>query len=315
METNEYNNERKSIAIVIPVYNEQDNIDALCDRLGTLITAQSGYSWKLIFVDDGSKDATTDRLKARMEAGLPISIIRFSRNFGHQAAIKAGLDVADADAVITMDGDGQHPPELIPQLLDLWRAGNQVVQTVRASQQENDLGSRQNLSKWAYAVINWFAERPIPPACADFRLIDRVVLNELKSMPETEPMLRGLVAWVGFRQTTLEYQVQTRLSGESRYSVRQMFKLLAGGIFDMSRKPLGFASVASGVFAVLGFLGWLIGLVSGALFWLFLLTSLELMSLGLIGAYLGRAYMEVLNRPMYIISEKVNFEDASANQA
>jgi dolichol-phosphate mannosyltransferase len=315
MEAGETKNERKSIAVVIPVFNEQDNVDVLCDRLGALIAAQNEYSWKLIFVDDGSKDATTDRLKARLEGGLPISIIRFSRNFGHQAAIKAGLDCAEADAVITMDGDGQHPPEFVPKLLELWRAGNQVVQTVRAPEQENEQQLRQKLTRWAYEVINWFADRPIPSACADFRLIDRVVLNELKSMPETEPMLRGLVAWVGFRQTTLEYQVQSRLSGESRYSLRQMFKLLAGGIFDMSRKPLGFASVASAVLAGMGLLGWLIGLVSGVVFWLFFLTSLELLSLGLVGAYLGRAYMEVLDRPMYIISEKVNFEEVTPSQA
>jgi polyisoprenyl-phosphate glycosyltransferase len=246
---------------------------------------------------------------------MPISIIRFSRNFGHQAAIKAGLDFVDADAVITMDGDGQHPPEMIPKLLELWHAGNQVVQTVRADVQENEIGTRQKMSKWAYAIINWFADRPIPPACADFRLIDRVVLDALKAMPENEPMLRGLVAWVGYRQVTLDYQVQTRMSGESRYSMRQMFKLLAGGIFDMSRKPLGFATVASGVLAGLGLLGWLIGLVSGVIFWLFLLTSLELLSLGLVGAYLGRAYMEVLDRPMYIVSEKVNFDEATVNHA
>ena len=178
METDEQNNGRKTIAVVIPVFNEQDNVDTLCDRLCNLIASQGMYRWKLVFVDDGSKDATTDRLKARLDGGLPISIIRF-HEFRPSGRIKAGLDFVDADAVITMDGDGQHPPELIPKLLETL-AGRQSGRTRpwRAPVQDRELGLRWKLSKVAYAIINWFADRPIPPECADFRLIDRVILNE-----------------------------------------------------------------------------------------------------------------------------------------
>jgi dolichol-phosphate mannosyltransferase len=300
---------RKIVAVVIPVFNEQANVEVLCDRLKAVMDGQEKYRLKLVFVDDGSSDATVEKLKGKLAEGLPISIICFSRNFGHQAAMKAGLDFIDADAAITMDGDGQHPPELIPQLLELWEAGNDVVQTVRAAVQENLTGPRQTLVRWAYKIINWFADQPIPPECADFRLIDREVLERLKALPEINPMLRGLVPWLGFRQTTLDYQVQNRMNGESRYTLRQMVNLLVGGVFGLSRKPLGLATVAAVVLAGLGFTGWLTSLFSGLVCWIFLLTAMELFGLGLVGAYLGRAYMEVLDRPMYIISEKVNVEE------
>jgi dolichol-phosphate mannosyltransferase len=302
METNEC----KTIAVVIPVFNEQDNIAVLCDRLQKVMSDLNAYRWSLIFVDDGSSDATVDRLREQLGRGLPISIIRFSRNFGHQAAIKAGMDHADADAVITMDGDGQHPPELIPKLIELWLAGNQVVQTVRSPMQTNVSWFHRTRVRWAYRVINCFADRPIPPQCADFRLVDRKVLEHLKNLTEVGPMLRGLVAWVGFKQTTLEYVVQNRMNGQSRYPLRQMLALMAGGVFDLSRKPLGFATVGGLVLIGVGIVARLAGIISGLALWIFLMTAIELLALGLIGVYLGRAYNQVLDRPMYIIDETVN---------
>ncbi len=266
------------------------------------------YRWKLIFVDDGSRDDTVQKLTARQEGGMPITAIRLTRNFGHQAAIKAGLDHTEADAVVTMDGDLQHPPEVIEQMLQLWREGNLVVQTVRRREEADGSTARRVLVRWAYKVINWFAERPIPEECADFRLIDRRILEELKKMPEANPMLRGLVAWVGFKQTKLPYQVQHRAGGESRFTLRQLFNLLAGGIFDLSRKPLGFGTAAGAGLMVLGFLAWIVGVISGLMFFVFLLAAVELLGLGLIGSYLGRAYNQTLNRPLFIISEKINFE-------
>jgi polyisoprenyl-phosphate glycosyltransferase len=297
----------KTIAIVIPVFNESGNIDLLCDRLGAVMGKLAEFRWKLIFVDDGSRDDTAAKLTARQAGGLPITVIRFTRNFGHQAAIKAGLDHADADAVVTMDGDLQHPPELIEQMLPLWQAGNLVVQTVRQRVETSENAARRRVVRCAYKIINWFAERPIPEECADFRLIDRQVLEKLKKMPEVTPMLRGLVAWVGFKQITLPYQVQHRAGGESRFTLRQLVNLLAGGIFDLSRKPLGFGTVAGAALTILGFLGWAVGLTTGLMFFIFFLAAVQLLALGLIGSYLGRAYNQTLNRPLYIVSEKVNF--------
>ncbi len=299
---------RKTVAIVIPVYNEQGNVDALCGELSKIMAEQSAFAWRLIFVDDGSRDETIPKLVEQQKAGMPITILRFTRNFGHQAAIKAGLDYADADAVITMDGDLQHPPAMIPQLLALWQQGNLMVQTVRAQNQANLSGPRRTLVRWAYQVINWFAERPIPEECADFRLIDRCVLEELKKLPETNPMLRGLVAWVGFKQVTIPYEVQSRHGGVSRFTFRQLVNLLAGGIFDMSRKPLKFGTAAGVALAGLGFVAWLVGLMSGVLFFAFILAAIQLFGMGLIGSYLGRAYNEVLGRPLYIVSETMNFD-------
>ncbi len=299
----------KTIAVVIPVFNESGNIDALCDRVGAVMEKLAEYRWKLIFVDDGSRDDTVQKLTAREQGGMPITVIRFTRNFGHQAAIKAGLDHADADAVVTMDGDLQHPPEMIEQMLQLWQAGNLVVQTVRQRVETNGGMVRRTLVRWAYKAINWFAERPIPEECADFRLIDRRILDELKKMPEVNPMLRGLVAWVGFKQATLPYQVQNRAGGESRFTLRQLVNLLAGGIFDLSRKPLGFGTVAGVALILIGFLSWIVGLMTGLMFFIFFLAAVQLLGLGLIGSYLGRAYNQTLNRPLYIVSEKVNFEN------
>lgn len=296
----------RTIAVVIPVLNEQDNIAALCDRLQKVMGDLNEYRWSIVFVDDGSSDATVDRLREQMDRGLPISIIRFSRNFGHQAAIKAGMDHVDADAVITMDGDGQHPPELIPKLIELWRAGHGVVQTVRSSVQNNVSWFHRTRVRWAYRVINCFADRPIPPQCADFRLIDRKVMDHLKQLSEVGLMLRGLVAWVGFKQTTLEYEVQDRMNGQSRYPLRQMLALMAGGVFDLSRKPLGFATVGGLGLLGVGIILRLAGMISGLGFWICLMTAIELLALGLIGVYLGRAYNQVLDRPMYIIDETVN---------
>jgi len=299
---------QQTVAIVIPVYNEEAGVDALCQRLRTVLESQNDYRWRLIFVDDGSRDATVARLTDQQNKGLSITILRLTRNFGHQAAIKAGLDYVDADAVITMDGDLQHPPEMIPQLLSLWREGNLVVQTVRAENQVNLDPTRRMLVRWAYQAINWFAERPIPEECADFRLIDRRVLTELKKLPETNPMLRGLVAWVGFKQTTIPYEVQSRHGGVSRFTLRQLINLLAGGIFDLSRKPLKFGTATGVVLAGLGLVSWIVGLISGLFFFIIFLTVVQLLGMGLIGSYLGRAYEEVLDRPLYIISETRNFD-------
>jgi len=300
---------QKTVAVVIPVFNEQANIDELCDRLDRETAEISRYRWKFFFVDDGSVDETVKKLIARLDGGMPISIVRLSRNFGHQAAIKAGMDCVDADAVITMDGDGQHPPEFFPRLIELWEQGNKVVQTVRVPAQVGVAGSRRTLVKWAYHVINWFADRPIAPECADFRLIDRCVLDQLKALPEVAPMIRGLVAWIGFQQTTVEYEVQARMSGKSRFTFRQLLNLLVGGIFDLSRKPLCFGTLAGAILIGVSCIGWLFGAISGLMFCIFILVAIELLGLGLVGAYLGRAYVEILDRPKYIISEKVNFPE------
>jgi dolichol-phosphate mannosyltransferase len=297
----------KTIAVVIPVFNEEGNIDPLCARLDELIQKHREYHWQLIFVDDGSSDRTVERL-ARRQGELPITIICLSRNFGHQSAIKAGLDHADADAVVTLDGDLQHPPELIDKLLEKWQQGYKVVHAVRRTITPG--GWKSLFGSLGYRIINLFAERPILPEAADFRLIDRVVADALKRMYAPEPILRSLVAWLGFDRATVSYDVQPRLSGKSSYSLRQMRKLLLSGIFDFSLKPLRFASLAGAVLLIVSLCGhpWLFNWFPSTVSLVLMVGALELFAMGLIAIYLGRAYRQSLGWPLYVIAEKLNFD-------
>ena len=277
----------------------------------------------MIFVNDGSSDnslAVLKRLRLRDER---VKVVALSRNFGHQCCITAGIDHASGDAVIVMDADLQHPPELIPEMVARWLEGYQVVYTVREDAADTGLFKRWTSSAF-YRCINAVSEVPIIPNAADFRLMDRTVVNCLTSMPERSRFLRGMISWVGFRQIGLRYVANPRHAGKSKYSIRKMISLAVQGITSFSSVPLrlsayiGFATAISVIpYALWGVYakfftdqvvhGWA-SLEVSVLF----LGGVQLMSLGVIGEYVGRIYTEVKGRPIYVADELIGFEAAQA---
>lgn len=309
---------RDMLSVVVPVYNEQGNLRPLHQAL-TQQFEQLDVDYEIIFVDDGSRDASLGVLRALNAFDPHVKVVSLSRNFGHQNALTAGLEFASGDAVVAMDADLQQPPELIPEMVAHWRAGYQVVFTIR---QDNEQVGR--FKRWSsrafYALINRITDTTIIPGAADFRLIDRLVVDTLTSMQERARFLRGLVSWVGFRQIGIPFTVRQRHAGQSKYSLRKMLTLALNGITNFSAFPLrlatyfGFLSAVVGVpyglWAVYARLftnatvpGWA-SLTTLVLF----LGGVQLISLGIIGEYLGRVYDEVKRRPLYVPQELLGFE-------
>ena len=304
----------RSVAFVVPAYNEEGNLEVLRDRIAAALSSLPHLTWSILFVDDGSTDGTRAQIRSLAKTDSRIRFLGFSRNFGHQAALKAGLDHADADAVVSMDADLQHPPELLPKLIELWEQGFEIVYTVRRDTQTVGLFKRLS-SRGFYRVFNYLSELDIDPGAADFRLLDRKVVDTLKCIPESGLFLRGMIHWVGFKQTSLPYEVGNRYSGASKYSLKKMLKLATDGVLSFSTKPLRVASVlgciVSGLAAIYGVYaigifffaktaisGWASILIS-----MLFLGGIQLLTIGLLGEYIGRILMETKRRPQYIISE------------
>lgn len=306
------------ISIVLPVYNEEKTINEMYLRLSAVM-ADIPAGCEFIFVDDGSSDNSIDRLIALAYRDNRVKIIELSRNFGHQAAICAGLEHARGDAVIMMDADLQHPPELIPLLLEKWQEGNDIVYTVRNS--SPDFGFTKRVSaKIFYKIINLLARINIPENSADFRLFDKKVLCQLLRLKERTKFLRGLVSWVGFRQAAVSYDAAPRYAGESKYTPVKMIKFAFDGITSFSTIPLHISTIigvmVSGVsfsyavyavwiklFTDRAMPGWTSVLVS-----VLFLGGVQLLSLGIIGEYLNRIYTETKARPEFIVRKSYGFE-------
>lgn len=303
------------VSIIIPVLDEQESIPMLYGQLNSVLK-DIPYNVEIIFVDDGSTDGTLDTIRKLASKDRRIKAISFSRNFGHQAALLAGLDAARGDATITMDGDLQHPPRLIPELLAQWTKGFDVVLTVR---KETEGGSRLKMltARWFYALMNSVGSVHLPANTADFRLLARPVVDQLCQLEERALFLRGLVRWVGFRQTTIEYVADRRFAGMTKYSFRSMLKFAADGITSFSTTPLllslyfGFCvslmSFLYGLYAVYMRLfttesipGWASILVA-----VLFLGGVQLMTIGILGLYVGKLFQEVKKRPRYIIRETI----------
>ncbi len=303
---------RKSVCIVIPAYNEEGNLVALASAVEEEMAALP-YDYQLLFVDDGSTDSTPDLLRRLCDHKSHIRYLRFARNFGHQAALKAGIDYSDADAVITLDGDGQHPPALLGTLLRHWEEGYEVVYTLRKSQDDLPLLKRMS-SRLFYGLLGKLSKLDLEPGSADFRLIDRKVANELKKIQEQDIFLRGMIRWMGFRQRPVAYEPARRLSGASKYSWKKMMVLALQGITSFSTRPLylaiyigffiSFLSLLYVPFALYSY--WYGHTVSG---WVSLIVTvsflggLQLIILGIIGLYLGKMFMQTKGRPLYVVSE------------
>lgn len=300
------------ISIVIPCFNEADCIPMLYQELHCVMDG-CGRAYELIFVDDGSTDLTSDILKRLSEQDTCVRWLCFSRNFGHQKALKAGLDYAQGDAIITMDADMQHPPMLIPEMLALWQEGYDIVNTIRKDDKKCGLFKRVT-SHLFYRIINLLADVQILEGAADFRLLDAKVATALRSCHEEYMFMRGMTSWVGFRQAQIEYQSNARYAGKTKYSFKKMFSFALCGVTSFSVRPLRFAIVLAGVFALFSIIEIVYVLyitcytgqaVSGWASLAILISVLGaaiLLMLGIIGEYLGKLFMQSKQRPEYIVS-------------
>ena len=308
-----------NLSIVIPLYNEEQNLARLHERLMGVV-AKLSISWEIIFVDDGSSDNTLKILEELASNQPFIKAISLTRNFGHQAALMAGLDNANGDAVITMDGDLQDPPELIPLLLDKWNDGYQVVYARRKNYRSDNFLKRW-LSMLFYFIIKTLKMTTAPKNVGDFRLIDSRVLSELRDMRERTRYLRGMISWLGFSYAFVDYDRPDRENGKAGYSFSQLTKLALDGFFSFSRVPLriGLFLGAFSIFIGLGFMVYMIAdiLINDVYYHLYkLLVDVIFIFIGflfiliwILGEYIGRIYHEVKGRNLYIIHKKVNLED------
>ncbi|MBM9501986.1 glycosyltransferase family 2 protein [Leptospira sp. 201903071] len=303
---------KKTIDIVIPSFNEEGNVAVLYQRLKNVIPVS--YNFRIIFVDDGSSDETLSEIRKLSQRSSNIRFISFSKNFGHQVALKAGLDHSDADCVISLDADLQHPPELIPILIQKWEEGNDIVYTKRMDNENVGL-FKKITARIFYSLLNGLSGLNIDQGAADFRLLDRKVVDVLKTFEERNLFIRGMVTGIGFQKSFIEYQPEKRIWGKSKYSLKRMFLFALDGITSFSVKPLHLATIAgvvfslfSGIYALYAIVifftsdkvvsGWTSVLVS-----VLFMGGVQLIVLGILGEYIGKMFLETKNRPNYILKE------------
>lgn len=303
-------------SIVIPIYNEQEIIPELYKRLKTVIDNLDKPA-EVIFVDDGSRDDSYKILENIQKEDSRIKMLSFSRNFGHQVAISAGMDHASGEAVILMDGDLQDPPELIPSMAAKWKEGFQVVYTVKLSRKENPL--KRLAFHSFYRLMHAFASISIPMEAGNFSLMDAKVIAVLRSMPERHRYISGMRAWAGFKQTGIKFDREARFAGKPQMSIKKLISLALDGLFSFSNAPLRFAIYIGFFSALISFfvgmfviyeklftdkaiLGWASTIVS-----ITFIGGMILITLGFIGEYIGRIYDEIKQRPLYVIKDKKGF--------
>jgi polyisoprenyl-phosphate glycosyltransferase len=309
-----------TVDLVIPVFNEEGVVEHTHKRICDVIDSLA-HDFHFIYVDDGSRDGTVDTLRKIADHDPRVTLLRLSRNFGHQAALTAGMDATRSEVVITMDGDGQHPPEMIPQMLGLIAQGYDIVQTQRM-----DAAQPASFKKWTsgffYRFINVVSGTQIVPGTADFRALTRPAVNALKAMPEYHRFLRGMVSWIGYSMVILPYQPAERISGVSKYSLSKMFRLAMDAVFSFSLMPLYLGLSLGGIFFclaageiayVLSF--WVTGRTSNlapgwsSLMFVILIVGGTLMVLlGFVGVYVGYIFQEVKHRPVYLLNGEKNDE-------
>jgi dolichol-phosphate mannosyltransferase len=317
------------LSVVIPCYNEELVLRTTHERLSHTLAHLGDIQFELIFVDDGSRDATFQLLSELQRGDPRVRVLRLSRNFGHQLAVTAGLAEAAGDAVVVIDADLQDPPEVIAQMLELWREGNDVVYGSRVSR-EGESRFKLWTAKAFYRLINRLSDTEMPVDTGDFRLMDRKVVDVLVAMPERGRFLRGMVSWVGFRQTPVYYKREARHAGASKYPLLKMMRFAMDGIFSFSVLPLRLASL-TGLAAIWIAIGGIILAVIARVFDLYdvkfgrgwaslfvavlFMGGVQLLCLGVIGEYLGRIYTEVKQRPLYAVSERLGFAATKSSGA
>lgn len=311
----------KKISVVIPMYFEEKVVNECYRRTKNVMQNLKNYEHEIIFINDGSKDKTLELLKEIANKDICVKIISFSRNFGHQAAVTAGLKSSIGDAVVIMDADLQDPPEVIEEMIDLWEKGNDVIYAKRKVR-KGETRFKLLTAKMFYNLLNKLSDIEIPKNTGDFRLADRKVVDVINSLPEHNKFLRGLFSWVGFKQIPLEYNRMERASGKTKYSLSKMMKLASDGITSFSTKPLRVLGILGGISVGISILILIYSLISyifklndltagwtSIMVTMTFLGGMQLLSIWLISEYIGKIYDETKNRPEYIIEEKINFNN------
>lgn len=311
----------KKVSVVIPMYYEEDVAQECYNRVVKVLKSIKDYEYEIVFVNDGSKDKTLEILENISKKDSNIKIISFSRNFGHQAAVTAGIKYVTGDAIVIIDADLQDPPELIPEMLKLWEQGNEVIYGKRKTR-KGESKFKLLTAKMFYKTLNALSDVEIPKDTGDFRLVDRKVIDVVNSMPEHNKFLRGLFSWVGFKQTAYEYERKERFAGKTKYPLKKMLKLAGDGIISFSTKPLklvgglGIISIVISliilIYSLVSYIfelnnltpGWTSIMVAITLF-----SGVQLLSIWVISEYIARIYDETKNRPQYIIDRTINIEE------
>ncbi len=316
---------KKLLSIIVPVYNEQEVINETFKRLSGVFENYF-MDVEYIFINDGSKDNTYLKLREIALANPCVRVINFARNFGHQIAITAGMDYAKGDAVVIIDADLQDPPEVILQMVEQWEQGYEVVYGKRL-QREGETFFKKFTAKMFYRFLDSMTDVKLPVDVGDFRLIDRKVCDAMKCLPERSRYVRGLVSWVGFKQTSVEYRREKRFAGETKYPLKKMLKLAGDGIFSFSYKPLKLATFAGMLVSIISFIylivvliqrfvkndiasGWASSMAVSLFF-----NGVMLIVIGIMGEYVGRIYEEVKARPLYIVGELLGFQDGTERKS
>ncbi len=309
------------LSVIVPLYNESGSLPALHQRLTQVLAQLAVKDYEVVFVDDGSRDATFAGVKALSEQDSHIKAIRFARNFGKEAAMLAGLRAAKGQAVVLIDGDLQHPPELIPQMVAAWQQGFKMVTAVRQSR-NTDPWLRRKLTGIFYRFFAMISEVRLEEGGGDFRLFDRRVVDAILSMPERNRFMKGITSWVGFEHTTLPFEPESRAAGQSSFNLIGLVRYAFDGISAFSTMPL---KIWSGIGAIMALISCLYGaflviktIVLGIdlpgyaslMVSILFLSGLQLISLGVLGAYIGRVFTEVKARPVYLESDRVGFESS-----
>jgi len=314
------------LSVVVPCFNEEEVLQETHRRLSAVLGELPGMDYEIVYVDDGSRDRTPLLLQQLQRSDRRVRVVRFSRNFGHQLAVTAGVEHAAGDAVVIIDADLQDPPAVIHEMVQRWREGYDVAYGVRTDR-PGESAFKLATAKGFYRFINRLSETEIPLDTGDFRLMDRKVVDALQSMPERERFVRGMVSWVGFRQVAVPYRRDPRLAGESKYPLLKMVRFALDGVTSFSVQPLRVATwlgFAVSVAAVLGIVyalalrlftsDWVTGWTAMMIAVLFL-GGVQLISLGIIGEYIGRIYGETKRRPLYVVADRHGFEPVERPQS
>lgn len=314
-------NSKKMLSIIVPCYNEEEVLPETMKQFRELISELSDLDVEIIFVDDGSLDRTRDILKKYALEESNTKFIGFSRNFGHQIAVAAGIDAAAGDAVVLIDADLQDPPAVIHEMIAKWREGYDVVYGTRIERPGESI-FKLATARLFYRLLNHLSDIAIPLDTGDFRLMSRKVVDILKSMPERDRFIRGMVSWVGFRQVAIPYKRTIRYAGQTKYPLRKMLRFAIDGILSFSTKPL---QVAVGLGAISAFIAlvviiyalylrlftntWVRGWTALMIAVLFI-GGVQLVSVGILGEYIGRIYNEIKKRPLYVVQEQGGFDES-----
>ena len=310
----------KKISVIIPMYYEEEVAEECYKRMTSVLQNIENYGYEIICINDGSRDKTLSILENLAIRDKRLKVLSFSRNFGHQCAVTAGLKYVTGDAIVIIDADLQDPPELIPEMLKLWEAGNDVIYGKRKTR-DGESVFKLFTAKIFYKTLNALSDVEIPKDTGDFRLVDRKVVDTINSLPEHNKFLRGLFSWVGYKQIPFQYERKERFAGKTKYPLKKMLKLASDGIISFSTKPLkivgglGILSIVISfillIYALISYIFKLNNLSAG---WTSLMLGItffagvQLLSLWIMSEYIARIYDESKNRPQYIIEKKINIE-------